>query len=151
MANNFEKNQGELLRFNLSLKDTKGFPVALTTGTGTTPVLFFAGSAKYTGSAGTVQSFSFEYNQKEANIPVRGSNAFGANEVYKVDAFLSADITSTMAAGSWNYTIKYSDKANPSANDNVSVLLEGVITLNSAVTVNPDTTGSAFVTPSNPS
>ena len=50
MANNFEKNQGELLRFNLSLLDTKGHPVALTTATGTTAVLFFAGSAVFTGT-----------------------------------------------------------------------------------------------------
>jgi hypothetical protein len=150
MANNFEKNQGELLRFNLSLLDTKGHPVALTTATGTTAVLFFAGSAVFTGAAGTVQPFSFEYNPTESDVPVRGSNGFSPEEVYKVDAFLSADITSTMAAGSWDYTIKYSDRTNPSENDNVTVLLEGVLTINQAVTVNPDLAGGIFVTPSNP-
>tara|TARA_R110000737_G_scaffold55987_2_gene79851 strand:+ start:214 stop:672 length:459 start_codon:yes stop_codon:yes gene_type:complete len=151
MANNFSKNQGELLRFALSLCDTKGYPVALTTGVAGSrqPVLFFAGKLVYTGTAATEIPFNFEYSAAEADLAVRGTGGVAPDQVYKVDAYVSADTTTTMAVGTWDYSIKYSESANPSSNDAVVVLLEGIITINEAVTVNPDTTGTTFVTPSN--
>jgi|TARA_B110000211_G_scaffold233940_1_gene301707 hypothetical protein len=151
MANNFSKNQGELLRFALSLCDTKGYPVALTTGVAgsRTPTLFFAGNLTYTGTAATVVPFSFEYSQAEADLPVRGTGGVAPEAIYKVDAYVSADTTTGMAVGRWDYSIKYSESSDPSNNDAVVVLLEGVITINQAVTINPDTTGTSFVIPTN--
>jgi hypothetical protein len=133
------------------LCDTKGYPVALTTGVAGSrePVLFFAGKLVYTGTAATELPFNFKYSAAEADLSVRGSGGVAADQVYKVDAYISADTTTAMAVGNWEYSIKYSETANPSGNDAVVVLLEGVLTIIEAVTVNPDSTGATFVTPSN--
>ena len=149
MANNtttnFTRRQGEVWRTTIEMFDSNKCAVLLASVGSTGPTnhqAFFAGTAK---QGNLIVPISFKLKPAETIESGRGSNRSTEFGYFKVEAFIPADTDQTtlntttptstieMVVGDWDYVIRYSDAMNPSSDENVRVIVSGVITIEELV------------------
>lgn len=152
---NFTRKQGEILRSTIELKDSQDCVIKLADVGSPSPVnlAFFAGTAVRTltgvagATAGTVAKvpFSFKLRDAETRTTGRGANTVTETAYYQVEMYIPSDndevstgtpldldapnSTLEMEPGDWVFEIRWSEEANPSADDTVRCIIQGTITI----------------------
>ena len=148
---NFTRKQGEVWRTTIEMFDSNNCAILLASvGTTAEPAVshaFFQGTASKILVSGTVYALPISFKLQPAEVieSGRGSNRMIDNGHFKVEAYIPSDInnpdssdpldfinpvsTIEMEPGDWNYVIRYSDAPNPTDDDNVRVIVQGVLTI----------------------
>ena len=142
---NFTRKQGEVWRTTIEMFDSNKCAIKLASMGSSGPTnhqAFFAGTAK---QGDLIVPISFKLKPAETIESGRGSNRTTDTGYFKVEAFIPADNDQTalntiaptstieMATGNWDYVIRYSDALNPNSDENVRVIVSGIITIEELV------------------
>ena len=148
---NYTRKQGEVWRTTIEMFDSNKCAILLASVGESGPTghqAFFKGTATKVleGQTEAYQlDISFKLKPAETIESGRGSNRKTEMGYFKVEAFIPADTNQTvlnttsptstieMEAGEWKYVIRYSDAMNPTSDQNVRVIVEGIITIEELV------------------